>query len=485
MQELARNLMPFIPGSPEIEIIKNEYSSEIVDKQTREVYGYVHFDEYKLIGFESEIDYEDEVQLPYDIPIRQKEILHKAQLFVDTFLEKEVHFSMFNEWSSNNFMVTFEERDPKLALLLPHTGCTLYFTRDAVLTTANVGRSEINLEYPSIKITEQEAKEKLKNANYLQLAIHFPDINDSHSEAELIYHPNHSIMGIGVDGAIDTVTDFLGTKKPATLQIPPVKPTKTKEELLGVPHSLQKKTGEENATIWVDSFLSNNEDMEEEALVSIFDNELRHFSFSNTPFEKSEGLKPISLKELTEIALQYLELVEGNINQKYVLEEPTPVEEHSEELQENDLDEEINSDIDEDESWEDYLEPEPTQMFTFYRQHDGFKIENLEANIDVGRYTGLIRGCSVTRLTRKQEKSLYDINTTPVISLKEAELRFFSEIEMVLTRVVKYFDQQDVYTLSYGINFPRTGGHIEKINAITGEVSYVETGILKENYLYE
>jgi nitrogen fixation protein len=242
-------------------------------------------------------------------------------------------------------------------------------------------------------------------------------------------------------------------------------------EMLAVDENLVKKAGEDGSVIWYDP----NEDAEE-PIISIFSNETGHFSFSNLPFTKEDGASPLSMEQLKEKAFEYLELAEGNIHDKFVLEEPIVTVDNEPLYTEQVMEE--DEDMDEEDV---FLYSEPTQMFTFNREYAGYRIEGREAHIHVGLYTGIIRECSVTCLSPDQTASMEKLDMKPAITLQEAEDRFFSEIEMKLARCVKTMDDPSVYTLSYLVDFPATSGHIEKINAHTGEVSYIETGILKES----
>ncbi|AST90710.1 hypothetical protein BC6307_05145 [Sutcliffiella cohnii] len=471
-EKLAEKLKPFILDEQEVIINEEEYSYELTIANTGELYGIVHIIDGEFVGFEKELDYEEEedVLKSYIAEPNTEEMLQKAQLFVQTFLEQKVHFTMLNEWSSNNFMVTYEEKDPKLDIFIPHTGCTLYFNREGLLTSANINQRDVKLEYPNLSISEDEAKLKLREANYVELTIYFSDEGE---DAQLIYRPNHDIMGIGVNGEIQTVTEYMEAEKLEVQTVSPVTPKETLNDMLGVNSSLVQKVGEEGSTIWVDDNLVVEEE-EEEALISIYSDDTGFFSFSNLPYVKDEHAVKLSLEALKERALRVLSLAEGPIHEKYVLEEPV-----------ENLDEESESyleDLETEEEFDDdgYIEPEPTQMFSFYRTYNGFKIEGFEAHVHVGLYSGLIRECSVTRLTEQQELSLEKLKTAPTIPLHEAENRFFNEIEMKLVRTVKEFHNPKVYDLSYIVSFPKTVGHIEKMNAHTGEVTYVDTGILKE-----
>ncbi|SHN23227.1 hypothetical protein [Gracilibacillus kekensis] len=488
MENLINKLQPFIPASPSIEIVIGEFDSQVIDAVTKEEYGIVLLNEEgQFEGYESYSFYEDEEELEEQIsdkPANIDEMMRLSQLFVDTFIDREVHFSMLNEFTDNNYMVTYEERDPKLDLSIPHTGCTLHFTRNGELTSATIGQTDFELEYPTNEYSKEEAKERLRTTGYLQLSIHLPDeAEEDYGDAKLVNRTNDDLMGVGVDGKVESLYEFMDAKDLPVQRIAATKPTETLEEMLQVHDGLVKKVGEEGSEIWIDPTILVDKD-EEEALISVYNNETGHFSYSNLPYEHKEDDSELPLEQMQERAVEFLELVVGNVQEKYVLEEPydtsMDLTEIDEELVEEEIEQEELEGI-EEEDWEELPEPEPTSMFTFYREYHGIRLEGYEAHVHVGIYTGTIRECSVASLSDKQLHSLSQLSITPTITMEEAEQRFFSEMEMKLSRTVKYLDDAKYYTLSYLVDFPKTGNHIEKINAHTGEVTYVDTGIIRES----
>ncbi|WP_058306427.1 PepSY domain-containing protein [Gracilibacillus massiliensis] len=484
MKNLIKKLQPFVSESNAIEIATDEDGSQIVDSVTKEEYGVVLLnDEGQFEGYESYSFYdEDEMEETLsDIPVNTNEIMRLSQLFVDTFIDREVQFSMLNEFTDNTYMVIYEERDPKLNIAIPHTGCTLHFTRNGELTSATIGQTDFVLEYPTIEISKEEAKERLRSAGYLQLAIDLPDEDEkNYGDAMLVYRTNDDLMSVSVDGKVESLYEFMDTEIKPVHRIAETTPTETIEEMLHVHAGLMKKLGEDDSEIWVDPTVP----MEEEAIISIYNNEKGHFSYSNLPYENNEEDAKLSLGQLQERAEKFLELVVGNVHEKYVIEEPYDPSEDLTEFDEELFEEEIEQGESEDfeeEEWEELPDPEPTSMFTFYKEYQGIRLNGYEAHVHVGIYTGTIRECSVTNLTEKQLYNLSQLNLSPTLTMEEAEHRFFSEVEMTLSRSVKDLDDVTYYTLSYLVDFPKTGGHIEKINAHTGEVTYVDTGIIKEN----
>ncbi|APH04955.1 hypothetical protein [Bacillus weihaiensis] len=478
MKKLVEKLTPFIKGSPVLKLIEGDFTYELIDNETGEIYGFVTLDDGKFVNYEINAteDFEEIEMVKNAHPLSIDKILEVAQSFVDSFIEADVHFSMLNEWSSNHFMVTYEERDPKLGILIPHTGCTLHFTKDGLLTNANIGTTDFTLEYPEVIVTSDEAKSLLRKSNYVQLSF---TVNGLHDEemidpnVDLVYRSNHNIMGVDVNGKLDFATNFIGIDDRPVEKLQPITVTTSLEELLGIESYMEKKAGEEETSIWVDSSLPFDEE-NPEPLLTLSSNDTGYYFTSFLPYTEQEGAQKLSLETLTNKACELVELLEGNIHSKYVLEKPIVEEEEVGELFDNE-------DI-EDEFMNDDLFPlyEPTQSFTFYRVHGDIIVELIEAHVQVGLYTGLIKECSVTKLPAEKEVKLQELLDMKRISLEEAEEIYFQDLEMKLARNVKCYDNPAIYTLAYLVDFPKTSAHIERINALTGEVSYVETGILKE-----
>ncbi|KAB8138204.1 hypothetical protein F9U64_06130 [Gracilibacillus oryzae] len=255
MTNLVKKLKPFINRDFSIEILEDEFFLHIIDRETEEMYGTVLIDENgQLESIDIEGYSDEEIELEsLETPVHTEEMMRLSQLFVDTFVQKEVHFSMLNEFTENSFMITYEERDPKLDVLIPHTGCTLHFTREGKLTSASVGQTDFTLEYPEIEISKEEAKERLRSTGYLQIAIDLPDQEEEgYGKAELIYRANDEYIGVNVDGTVDSLYEFMETEELGVKKIPAANPSETMEQMLQVNDHLVKKTGEDHSLIWVD-----------------------------------------------------------------------------------------------------------------------------------------------------------------------------------------------------------------------------------------
>jgi hypothetical protein len=88
MKDLAKKLQPFIEGNPSIKIVEEEYSHDIIDRETGHVYGYVQMEEERFIGIEIEFEEGEEEPCPYTSTANTQKILDTAQSFVDTSVDR-------------------------------------------------------------------------------------------------------------------------------------------------------------------------------------------------------------------------------------------------------------------------------------------------------------------------------------------------------------------------------------------------------------
>ncbi|MDQ0339371.1 hypothetical protein J2S00_002158 [Caldalkalibacillus uzonensis] len=270
----------------------------------------------------------------------------------------------------------------------------LWFSKSGELTSGHLGQTEYKLLYPETMITKETAEDKLREAGFIRLYI---DVDDN-SKVQLVYGPNDNIIAVNLSRHIETMTTFMEAEEYPRQRISPVTPAVSLEPMLGVSEKLVKKRDEDGTVRWVDPVAA--EEDEEEGLISIYNDEHAHFSQCNLPFEPylERQAEPLPLEVLTEKALHYLELVEGSIHDKYLLEEPAVVEEEHEPHE------------DDTEAAKHSIVLEPTQLFYFYRHYRGRLLEERQAHIHVGKYSGLIRECSVTRLTTRQEAQLQKLD---------------------------------------------------------------------------
>lgn len=503
MNVIEKKLKKYIKAEPEVKVLETEYGYGIIDEKTEDFIGNIDFfEDGKLSILDFEMLYLEDDCVVDRAPVTEEiveAIMASSKKFFNDFVSTNAVFTMLAEWGESGYIVTYEEVDEKLGIMIPHTGCTLYFNHEGYLTAAHIGNKDYTLEYPEIKVTKEEAKQILENTQLLQLAIEV--LEDGC--VELVYQRRPEIIGVKVDGQIDDVYKFMGATPLACYPINKITVTESLETLLGVTDDFELYESDDSTKLWAEKtkFKDKENDNEDEfeATVHTYDSETGHFSASNIPFVLGEQ-EQLAETELKNRALQYLELVVGKIDEKYFLEEQLEIPDFESEdrgelcademskrvevnMEEELLQVDADTVLDEgdgdnfESEEEDFLDlSEPTIAFTFIRQHRGFKLEGFNAYIHVGLYTGIIRECSTSTVF---EKKLQALDVTPLVTLEEAEKAYFSRLEMKLARAVKDFEDCSTYDLTYLIDFPGENGAIEKINAHTGEIMYVETGILK------
>ncbi|MBM7587117.1 hypothetical protein JOC86_003690 [Bacillus pakistanensis] len=462
MNDLASKLKNYLSGKPNIKFVEDECVPEmaqIVDEFSDFVYGFAEFlEDGSFSSFTIDLDPNKELEFMRNArksEVTSNQLIEMAQRFAEDFCYRKSYFNALIEWSSDSYTVIFEERDETLNLSIPHTGCSVSLNQFGDIESATLGQKMYHLSYPDVKINKDQAKQVLKTESLLQLAI------DVDKEINLVYHPNHEIMGVSVNGEIETVSEYMGVEDAPHTSIKQVFVTETIEDMLGLTsvHELHEDNG--LLKRWIDKqALIGEKNVEEmEATILIEKDGSREFYESNVDWSK--GHQPLSQEFLERQALAFLEAVVGDIHEKYWLEEQLI------ELEEDDLSD--------DEELEDLFEP--SRVFTFIRQHRGMKLEGFKATIDVGIYSGIIRGSEIATL---DEQALDALDLSPKVSLEEAEEIYFKQMEMKLKRTVENFEEPSVYGLSYIVDFPGPNGHIKTINAHTGKVEYVDSGIIEE-----
>ncbi|MDQ0339372.1 hypothetical protein J2S00_002159 [Caldalkalibacillus uzonensis] len=127
MEHILRKLQPVLGINRPLQIAKTEWSYEVVDEETGEVYGTITFDENgRFLCYDkcedAEMEMEQAIGKGMDATKQIETILQRAEAFVQAFVEKEVYFVMMNECDDEHYMVLYQERDPKLGISIPHTG---------------------------------------------------------------------------------------------------------------------------------------------------------------------------------------------------------------------------------------------------------------------------------------------------------------------------------------------------------------------------
>lgn len=487
MKNLEFVLRDYIIGRPVISIEyddEEQTAGEIIDAHRELVYGHIELnDEQKLTSFVVDMDEimnNNDVSLDEYEELTLEELIGCAEDFAKDFCRESLHLRKMTEWNGESYMVVFEEKDATLDLFIPNSGVTIEINKQGFIISAVLFQSYYQLVYPDIQISAEEAKEIISQYPLVQLGI----FEDS-GEMKLVYYPNREYLAVHVDGQVATAEEFLEEGIAGAHEFKSVEVTQSLESLLGVTNNMYKKITE-NGTFW---YMSEDDDNVETAEPIIRMERTDDFQLdfeSNIEWEESEELSKDSMEER---AKMFLELIVGNIHEKYILEDQLQEDDDIEFLNEENLTEEERQFFEElekmEEDEEDGFEEdddfnfEPFMTFTFIRQYKGLRMEEYSIHVNVGIYTGVVRDCSIIL---PDESQLLAMNMEPVVSVEVAKTIFKDHLQMKLARTVNYEDEDEditLYGLDYVMDFPQHG-RIERIDATTGEVYYEFSDILRE-----
>ncbi|MBK3496675.1 hypothetical protein JFL43_17770 [Viridibacillus sp. YIM B01967] len=482
MIELAMKLKKYLIGQPSIVIKEDELMEdiiEIVDAHNDVNYGYIEVSEDKElttvnIDFDelmenSDIEQEELKELEID------EILHITDSFVKDFGREVVQLSKLIEIGEGEYLVIYEVMDKKLKLPLPNSGAVIEINQYGTVTSATLFQEYYQLTYPKVEVTEDEARGVLCKETLVALGI---EENDEQGEFELVYQPIRDYMGVTVDGKVQRASVLFKDTELEQFTVPPVEVTTTLPKLLGATDQYVLREEDGNLFWYVAEDLDDEGD-DAKAVIEVL-----HFDDEGASYESNVGWDTESKEELAfaklkENALQFLEIIAGDIHDKYKLEDQVVFSEDMEEFEADEDDFFDEDEYDDEGEHEEEYEEEPTTMFTFIPYFKEYKLEAYTILIEVGVHTGIIRSCLYSIL---DIDSIREINTTPTITLAEADAIYKKDLQMKLARFEKTDEDDDevtIYSLNYFIDFSGESGAIEKINATTGEITYIQSDIIR------
>ncbi|WP_102693478.1 hypothetical protein [Rummeliibacillus pycnus] len=479
-------LRDYIIGRPVISIDYDEDDStvgEIIDAHRDLVYGHIELsDDGKLTSFMVDLDEilaHNDVSLDEYEELTPDEIIGCAEDFTKDFCRDHLYFNMMTEWNGESYLVVFEAKDVALNLFLPNSGATIEINKQGFILSATLFQSYYQLSYPDIEISAEDAKEILCQYPLVELGIY-----EDNGEMKLVYYPKREYAAVHVDGHIVTAGDFFEDEYVKAQTFNKVTVTETIESLLGVTDDMLRVENS-NGQYWYQAEDEENIELAEPIIKIEHSDEMQKDYESSVSWEELDEELPVTVLE--EKAKMFLEATIGNIHQKYLLEDQLE-DDDFDILREEDLSEEERQYFEQlemmEEDEEDFVEDddldfEPFTTFTFIRHHKGIRIEEYAIHVNVGIYTGIIRDCTVIL---PNEDKLVSMDINPVLSLEQVDAIYKEQLHMKLARTSSYDDEDEevtVYGLDYVMNFPQRG-EIERIDATTGEVHYIDADILKE-----
>ncbi|MGE7624224.1 hypothetical protein ACQKMD_14570 [Viridibacillus sp. NPDC096237] len=481
MIEIEMKLKKYLIGQPSIMINEDETmedSIEVLDARNDVNYGYIEVtDDKELTNINIDFDKLVEnngVGLESLEELEMDEILHITESFMKDFGREVVQFSNFSEIGEGEYLVVYEAIDKKLKLPLPNSGAVIEINSYGTITAATIFQEYYQLTYPKVEITEDEAREILCKEILVELGI---EENEELGEFELVYQPIRDYIGVTVDGEVQKASQLFSETELEQFSVTPVQVTKALPKLLGATDQYVLREEDGNLYWYVAEDLdAKGEDAEAVIEVLHFDDAGANYE-SNVVWD-TEVKTVLPFEQLKDNAMQFLEIISGDIHNKYMLEEQSILHEDTEEFDDNSDEDIFNVDEYDEEEYADEHEDEPTTMFTFIPYFHEYKLENYSVLIEVGIHTGIIRSCLYSALNME---SIRGINITPIISLPEADAIYKQNLQMKLSRFeeIDEDDEMTIYSLNYSINAPSENGAIDKINATTGEVTYAESDIVR------
>ncbi|UII57090.1 hypothetical protein LS684_06520 [Cytobacillus spongiae] len=454
MNSIATKLRKYLPNQPKIKIIPDpeiDHMGQIIDEVHETVYGYLEVSSsQELVSFHLDILEDEDTHVLINSQhkkLNEEEIMAVGDKFANEFYSRPVSLSGLFQWEPDTYLVIYEEKDQELGLLIPNTGCMVNVDIYGHVTSASFLDVDYKLLFPEIKINSEEAKELICQESLVQLAISLEE------KPELVYYPIHDIAGVSVDGKIQRSTELLEFDTKSDQPIEKVVVEFSMEELLGLAESDQKII-EEEQTYW----MRNGE----EEPVAIINKEDPQHLFYQSFSEWSKDAGTLDEEVLRKRAIQFLESVIGNVHEKYV--------------------EEFQPSLDDfpftEEEEEDLIDLyESTSTFLFKRVYNGIPVPPYSVEVRIGKCSGIIRYAIIPVISQEQLEEV--VQEKPRITIEEANGIYKDTLTMKLVRSVDHIQTPSIYGLSYLIDFPN-GLHIEKINAHTGEVQFVDSGLIRE-----
>lgn len=314
-----------------------------------------------------------------------------------------------------NYLAVFEEVELRYGLTIPNTGLQLAIRRDGTLSSATFMREPFTIVYPENMISMEEAREILVSEPLLELSI---DLED----CKYIYVPAFDVYGVETDGRLKR----LGGKT-VYEPLPDIEPFRgSLDDFLqgGRTGSVQLDDGE-------DSF---------------------YWEFA----EDEDTIQPVLAEPAFERACRALQAVVGSSYSNYQQEQIT------------DFAVELPL------SLQDSFDESVSYRFVYF--HEGIQLSEHAAEVTVQPKTGQIEYISVPKIPFEK----LTVIRPPVITLEEANARAQELVDVTLS-MERVDLENNLYTAVYVMEYPSspTQGDIELIDAYSGEIRFVDTGLMK------
>lgn len=402
--------------------------------------------------------FDTEDMLEHVSEIDSESIIAITDAFVKDFETRPLHFEMMSDLDAF-YLVEYEARDRVYDLALPNSGVYLTIRKDGQLLSANFFIEEYTVEYPEILVTAQQAKDILYKETLVQLGI---QVDKDFDHARYVYEPRHQFIAVNIDGSIENAYKWQEVELPTYNLLDEVKVETSLETLLGVTDDL-KMVRTSKRMKWFEPgkfdtpVVTVNESTEGWTYETDHNSQLDERISQDAALQRAQSFIALHVDE--DLSYYQLEVLPKN----YYEDEFDAATNFKPEYDEE-------SESDEEDAHVSY---EPTYDFKFVPFFDKIRLDITCLEVSVGIYSGFVRYASIPKHPFKKLTQLQNPNLT----LKEADCLYKEDLELTLTR--KQIPDNNYYSLTYLIDFPKTLCAIEYIDAVTGKINYVETGFVK------
>lgn len=385
--------------------------------------GDLFFNDGKLTTISVELEESDDYHATID------EIKELAKKVIEEFDNRPLKLDVIIDFDTH-YLAIYEQKDDQYNLPLPYTGAQISISYGGNLTRAVFYHPKIFVQYDEL-IPAEEAKSILQRENLMMLSI--VDEPDWH----YAYTVNYDIEGIAADGTVIKFSNLPELSKVGYDSLPEIKGTFSFDALLRGDqlHVTHEKVEDSERLSY---FLQPNSDEEEvEQTSAIVQN------YSNG--------------QLLQRACEVLSYLVGEEAQHYKL-----------------LKDEGSDLLLEGAPF--HIENAPLQrvvtfQFVYFIGDIALHFHPVEISMDVEFAT--IESLTLNKIPYNKIRCL----PAPEITFERANAIAKELVDVQLT-----FQRSDlennVYTLMYNIDYPPHDGNIAKINAYTGEVTFVQTGFI-------
>lgn len=370
--------------------------------------------------------------------------LDNRALKLDALISYETHY-----------LAIFEETDERFSLTLPNTGAHISINGDGQLLGASFFHEPYTVQYPEQMISQQQANEQLRTLPLMQLAI-------DTEHWQYVYIRDHYILGLHVDGTRYSIQDDGGliidykplTTAPTNEALASIMLNDVGQNIIvkedtsmeGVRHYFVAQP-DEDAAYTLD--LSSFDDVDDDVLD--FDMESHHLV----------ELQDTGIHLPDEVLLQKAEEVVHALVGEHASHY---VREHTE-----GFDEMLAAS-----PFYAQMEPPAELSYRFLYKVGDVLLHDKPIELSIHRSTGLVIEVVHHEVPYARVAQI----PAPAISPQQAN-EIAQQVAAVQLSFMRTSIEENLYDLAYLIDYPNspTGGGIERVDAQTGAITYVDAGI--------